>query len=345
MSPDRTIRRPLQRQRGMSLVELMVGITIGLMMVAGLALLFGNTGRTANELDKSLRQIESGRYAVDLLGEDLSVAGYFGEAIASGTAATVDPCATSAAVIADLEAKRAAAPAVLPHAVTGLTAQEASALPCLANHLAGTPAVVVRRLDTTAVAVDAITPGFAYLQSSNNEGDINATYVAGTVGSAFVLKDLDGSINKVRRYLSRVYYVAGCSDCGADTIPTLKRAELRGGAVAVAPLAEGIENIGLDYGFDTDSDGVPDQWIGLNGPAGAAESAAASALGWQNVVAVRIHLLSRASTPSPGFSDQRTYALGTAGTAPFTVTPGGDAYKRRAYVTTVRLNSIAGLRE
>lgn len=337
---------PPKRQRGLSLVELMVGLAIGMILVAGLALLFANTSRSSGELEKSLRQIENGRYAIDLVGEDFSVAGYFGEAMASGGADAVSPCSDAAAVVADLEAMRAASPAVLPNAVRGFTPTEAAALPCLANHLAGTPAVALRRLDTTAIATTAMTPGEVYVQSSNDASETTATYLAATDPAALVLKDMDGATNVVRRYLSRVYYVASCSDCGRDTIPTLKRAELRAGGIVVSPIAEGIDNFALDYGFDTSGDGAPDTWLGLNGDADVPESTAAAALGWGNVVAVRIHLVARTTEPSPGFVDERTHSMGLEGTSTLVVTPAAnDAYKRRVYTTTVRLNSLAGARE
>jgi type IV pilus assembly protein PilW len=340
------IVRVSRRQAGFSLVELMVGVTIGLMLVAGLALLFGNSSRSAAEHEKSLRQIENGRYATDLLAEDLSVAGYFGEAVADGMAATVSPCSPSAAVAADLEAKRKVSPVYLPFAVQGFTPGDAAALGCLENIVADTPAIVVRRLATERVAVDAMEVGHVHVQSSNNASENTATFVAGTDAAPLVLKDLDGSVNAVRRYVSRVYYVASCSDCGNDTIPTLKRLELQGDHVVVIPVAEGIERIGFDYGFDTDGDGVPDSWIGLNGAGAAAAATAANAAGWGNVVAVRFHLLARTTEASPGFADTRTYDIGLDGTAAAApLGPFNDAYKRRVYATTVRLNSVAGLRE
>lgn len=334
------------RQGGFSLIELMVGVTVGLMLVAGLALLFANSSRSASEHEKSLRQIENGRYATDVLAEDLSVAGYFGEAVADGTAATVSPCSASAALAADLETKRKASPTYLPFGVQGLTGDEADALGCLAHHVAGTPALVVRRLATSAQAVGTMEVGHVYVQSSNNAAENTATFLAGTDASNLVLTDRTGATNQVRRFVSRVYYLASCSDCGNDSIPTLKRLELQGDHVVVSPIAEGIERIGFDYGFDTNQDAVPDSWIGLNGAGAGAAAAAATAAGWGNVVAVRVHLLARTTESSPGFTDARTYGIGLDGTASeTTVGPFNDAFKRRVYATTVRLNSVAGVRE
>jgi type IV pilus assembly protein PilW len=348
---------PLARQQGMTLIELMVAMAVGLMLVAGLVLLYAHASQSASELDKSVRQIENGRYAVDLLEEELSMAGYFGEANATGgmidmqdasLPSPASPCADAATVKARLQAMSALSPAKLPFGVQGLTPAEADALPCLANHLAGTPALIVRRLDVHPVATTAMTANTLYVQSSFSATDLNATYLASTAAADLTLKTMAGTTNTVRRYLSRVYYIASCSECGRDNIPTLKRASLEGGSVVVTPLAEGIERIGLDYGFDTDGNGTPDQWIGLSGTAGATESAAAAAspLGWANVVSVRVHVLARSTEPTQGFVDNRTYAGGLQGTATFTITPpSGDPYKRRDYTTTARLNVIAGQRE
>ena len=59
---------------------------------------------------------------------------------------------------------------------------------------------------------------------------------------------------------------------------------------------------------------------------------------WQNVMAVRIHLLSR-NLESSSFTDTKTYALG-----PVSVSPGGS-FRRHAYNQLVRLNNPAGRRE
>src|SRR5512140_3027583 len=68
-----------RRQRGMTLIEWMVSITIGLILLAGLAALIAQQSRTQAELDKSSRQIENGRYAMQLMQDDIQLAGYYGE--------------------------------------------------------------------------------------------------------------------------------------------------------------------------------------------------------------------------------------------------------------------------
>ena len=65
------------RQAGISLVELMVSITLGLMILSGVLVVFVNTSAARNEVEKTSRQIENGRYASEVLSEDLRLAGFY----------------------------------------------------------------------------------------------------------------------------------------------------------------------------------------------------------------------------------------------------------------------------
>jgi type IV pilus assembly protein PilW len=59
-----------------------------------------------------------------------------------------------------------------------------------------------------------------------------------------------------------------------------------------------------------------------------------------DAVAVRIHVLARAETPSVEYSDTKTYHLGSTTMGPF-----NDKYKRHVFSTTVRLNNVSARRE
>ena len=67
------------RARGFSLVEFMIAMTIGLFLVGGLVYLIAETSRSRAEIERSSRQIENGRYALERLAEDIRHAGYFSE--------------------------------------------------------------------------------------------------------------------------------------------------------------------------------------------------------------------------------------------------------------------------
>ena len=159
-----------------------------------------------------------------------------------------------------------------------------------------------------------------------------------SVPADFVLHKIDcTTAADVRQFLVRVYYVASCNDCGTDTTPTLKLAELRNGAMAVNSIAEGIENLELEYGFDGDNDGLPDVWLPT------ADGTVTPAYGdWSNAMSTRIHLLARSSDLEPGYVDASTrFNLGVPGYT--TVT--NDGYKRVLLNSMVRLANAAGQRE
>lgn len=349
-----TRRAGARRNLGFSLVELMVGLAIGLVLVAGLSLLFANTSRSGNELEKSIRQIENGRYAIELLRDDVALAGYYGE-LPGDFIGYSDPsvCATALSTLG--WDKTTPSDPKVPLPIKGLSATEAAALPtsCIANYRAETVAFATHRLGVDAIAAASFAASTPHVQTSRcNTDPVADPFIISSTAGDFKLNNISCSgRTDVRPYVSRIYYIASCNECGSDTIPTLKMAELRGTEMVTVPLAEGIEDMVLEYGFDTtnptDPDpashagkGSPDVFrTTLSGTAGARDN------DWGNVVAVRLYLLTRTQEPSPGVTDTKTYVVGPASSASSTRGPFNDNYKRRVYTTTVRLTNVAGARE
>ena len=82
-------RRPLHSaQRGMSIVELMVGIALGMFLVAGAATLFVSHLGNSRRLLQEARVNQDLRAAADLIARDLRRAGHWGNAIAGTVVAT-----------------------------------------------------------------------------------------------------------------------------------------------------------------------------------------------------------------------------------------------------------------
>lgn len=321
----------------MSLVELLVAMAIGLALLSALVTIYVNGNRSNLEMERSVRQLDNGRFAMEVIGEDLKMAGYYGDVVVQDLSfGPVDACA---AAVADLGWSTVARTG--PVAITGLDDAAADAAACLTDRLDGTPALLVRRVDTARVAVGAIDGTSPYLQTSRCEADdVNTPFVLSSAAADLTLRTLGcGAANTVQRYLTRIYYVASCNECGIDNVPTLKVAELRAGAFAVDALAEGVEDISFEFGFDTNADGSADIYgLGLNpdlDPATTADN------DWGNVVAARVFLLTRTTEATPGYTSDRTFNLGLAGVR----NPPDDNFKRRVYVMTNRLNNVSGPRE
>jgi type IV pilus assembly protein PilW len=336
-SAEQMRRRVLRRWlRGVTLVELMVGMTLSLFIAAALGALVANMSRAHAELDRSSRQIENGRYAIELLSEDIKLAGYYAD-VRQGDVAYEKPdaCATA---IANLG--WSATPGRVPTPIEGFTG-DGDVPTCVtdnASHVDETALLAVHRLSTQTTPAASVSGGAAHVQTSQCASDpFMPSLVISSNPADFTLQNLAcTATNPVRRYLSRIYYVAPCSDCDRDTIPTLKRLELSGAAWQETALAEGIEEIQFEYGFDTNGDSVPDEFrTALDGIADSPTN------DWSNVMAVRVWVVSRATEVTRGYTDTKTYQLGAHGArGPF-----NDGFKRRVYTTVVRLQNPAGWRE
>lgn len=66
------------KQRGLTLVELMVAITVGLILTAGIIQIFVNSKQTYRVEESLSRLQESGRMALDFIANDIRMASYWG---------------------------------------------------------------------------------------------------------------------------------------------------------------------------------------------------------------------------------------------------------------------------
>ena len=71
-------RGRLQSQQGLSLVELMISMVLGLAIVAAVGTLSVNALRSYRALSQASEQIENGRYALKIIRDDLEHAGFWG---------------------------------------------------------------------------------------------------------------------------------------------------------------------------------------------------------------------------------------------------------------------------
>lgn len=71
-------RRPSQYQRGLSLIELMVSLTLGMMIVSTIGYVYVGASRTFRTMEAASRMQENARYAMERISYDLRMAGYMG---------------------------------------------------------------------------------------------------------------------------------------------------------------------------------------------------------------------------------------------------------------------------
>ncbi|MBW6496251.1 MAG: PilW family protein [Burkholderiaceae bacterium] len=355
-----------KRAQGLSLIELMISIALGMVIVGALLALFLNVTRTNNEMAKMNRQIENGRFAIQLLQGDLVHAGFWGDFIPQfedrGVAVPDD---VPTAIPAPCK-EPATWNAVDRNNLIGIPVQaDAEGCAVVASQAPGTDVLVVRHAEPT-VGSAACGAGDVCFQASQCGLEITDTppqkYVLGTTGHTLHKKDCEGTGSPavmpikpgsdtalMRKFISNIYYVR-------DDF-TLMRSEFSNGAhLAAQPLIDGIEGFRVEYGIDNvgkdgeavsytgavnRGDGVPDTYVSC---------APCTFDQLTNVVTVRIHVLARSPEATPGYSDTKTYAMGSA--APICSTAGScsnkvlnPSFKRHVFTTTVRLVNPAGRRE
>jgi type IV pilus assembly protein PilW len=338
------------KQRGMSIVELMVALAIGTVISAALAAIFVSTTRMKQELDRTGEQIENGRIAMDRLTTDLGVAGFWGGLeIFSLTDPTLpDICATA---VADLKL-------AVPIYVQGV--DNATTTPsCLSDLKTGTDIVMVRRAGTCVIGATGCESVAPYFQASNctppaekldgtagtvalgqelgSPDPVNWYGVASTTGGLTLHKrdcghaTLPGTPNlaEIRRYIARIYFIAN-NDRAGDGLPSLKMAELRDGAWTISTIASGIEQLQVEYGQDTGGDTTAESYV----------TAPTTVAAWRQIVGVKVHILSRNSSASPDAADtNKTYVLGGNTFGPYT-----DKIRRHSFSGMVGIRNPVGLR-
>lgn len=341
-----------RREHGTTLVELMIGIAIGMLVLGALAALFAQTGNARSEIDRAGQQIENGRFALELLREDLHQAGYFG-GFTGGTRRVVGACVPRSGVLLSAAALGwQDSPPLTPMPIHGYAGGDTPAgETCLSNQQPGTDALVVRSVEpvtTTVAAANASSFDNDYFIQTSACADpgidaVDRPFViaAGGAGavSRFSLHQKDcAAVAPLHKLIVRAWYVGRCSVCSspADSIPSLRLVELTGAAASSASVVEGIESMRVEYLLDTDHDGEIDATRRCK-----AGVDPCSETDWSDVIAVQVRLLSRSLSPSPGYVDNKAYDMGLAGIIPAR----NDGYRRHLFGALVTAYNLAGQRE
>lgn len=353
------------RQRGFSLVEFMIAMTIGLFLISGLVYIMAETSRSRSEIERSSRQIENGRYAIDRIAEDLRHAGFYSEYFALPMSGEAAFPATTAATTPCVIATPADIAKGLPlgvQAYDGGSSVPTDLSTCLAadDYLPNTDILVVRRAGTSTIAKGdpAVVGNAYYIQTTPEEYklDLGANTASFTLTRPAANNTTTADV-PLRQYVVRIYFIAKCNvpasgtecngttDDGGTPIPTLKMLELGPGPTyRKLAIAEGIEHLQLDFGIDDPNF--------CSGVAGAADGVAdcirmcdattpCSTKEWSNVVSVDVNLVARNTEISPDYADDKTYSLGLKGYTTAT----GDRYRRHSYSRFVRVTNVSMRRE
>ena len=336
------------KQNGFSLIELMVSITLGLLIMTAVLALYLDLTRSNAELAKMNRQVESGRFTLQLLQQELWHAGYWDTYVpplpsVTPPTAIPNPCLTfadwDAAYISDMYLI-----SVQGYGVGATLPSECSSI--VTNRQTGSDVLVVRSVATCVAGTagcESFAVGKLYLQTQTCGNTSHVNYVPSAATTPLLSTSIDVvykrdcvTLADRRKLMISIFYVRNYSVTSGDGIPTLMRADfdLSGGVVklqAAQPIIEGIQSIKFEYGRDTDGNGGADIFD---------DCSSCTALDWANVVAVQVYVLARNLESSSGYTDDKVYQLGSTTLGPF-----NDGYMRHAYTSFVRLVNPSGRRE
>jgi len=201
----------------------------------------------------------------------------------------------------------------------------AASFSCLgAEVVPGTDIIAIKRV-AGAVAPVALTNNTVYLRTNGTVGllfrEPASTPPAIPVPAPFV--DWE--------YRPAIYYVRAFASAPGDGIPTLCRKVLDySGApdVVTECLAQGIENLQIEFGLDSNGDGDPNTFV-----------ANPTVAEMQTAVAARVMVLARSVRNDPRYSNGKTYSLSNA-----PAYQPNDNFYRRVYTVNVSLKNLRTLR-
>lgn len=340
-------------QQGLTLIELMIGMVLGLLVVGMVGFLFLNTSRNYRQDERFSALNDETRLAVGELTSDLEMGGYWGSMIDPSQikrSVVGDPTADSLSGVVDCGTDRFL---LFTEAVRGLNSAGAAAIsnafPCIDSGEvfagpggAGTAALKVNHVSGTSISrVDLLARRAAnneaprvFLQTLSTNGGMLVTPgnpndpIVGPLDPECVAA---GDICRYWEMRSSIYYVRNFTVSG-DGIPCLTRKRLQTHSGAVRPVSEcvvsGVEDFHVDYGIDTTGNGYADSFTD-----------APVAADFADVVALRLHVLVRAPLPDASYRNQKTYFLGNK-----TVTPVEDGYYRRVGSLALPLRNVVAQR-
>lgn len=347
MKTDRRIAASRRASAGLTLIEVMVAIVIALILLAVTVSIFVGNKRTYSEQEEMSRLQENARFALGMLVSDIRMAGYTGCAhepttvyndVNGGGSTLIDNFNIS------VEGSEAGA------------AWKPSGDAMAAAYLAGSgDAITVRYLAPTGIVIDPpfmVTPsadlhveipaGESLSQGQivavsdcastdifqiSNANPTTAENVVHNPGGVVAPGNDTGNLSKtyddkasIVRFISRRYFIG----TGAGGGPALFRSHVSDvGAEVVEELVEGIENVQILYGEDTNGDKVADEY-----------NNATDVGTWDNVVSVQLALLVR--TVEEYGPDVNTATHDLLGSV---VDPADDRRRRRVFTSTVQIRN------
>lgn len=339
------------RQRGITLVEMMVAMVVGLILLVGIVQLFVSNKQAYRIQEGANVLNENARYLMNQMQFDLRMADHWGGVEASeievdGDIAAIDPDCEGAAATLELAG------------VYGIDGEDASPLDCIpdSDYVPQSDIVIVRyaepirhasgTLEDERVYVRTAVGRRGYVFQGENLADLPSDLTPETPEAESLEDEVIEEADVANfRYRTLVYFLRPCSsqDLGAagvcddadDDIPTLTRLSLDGLALVEQDVIAGVEQMQLAYGIDDNADRSPDRYL-------SAEDVTADN-DWDKVIDVKLSVLIRNTELDTTANDETEYTLyGGADGDGVTYEVPEDArhYRRKVFNTSIQIRNM-----
>lgn len=292
-------------QKGLTLIELMVGLALGLFLLAGLVQVFVASKQAFRTNEGLSRMQESGRFAMEFLVRDIRQAGFKG----SCTTEVNNLLDTSSASYSDalfsldgalfgwndasgpnsdpMVGYRAGTDVILlKHAANASGSTASGNTPANANTINLNSASSIAK-DAVIVVADARGCDIFQNRSSNNANNLTrgATGDPGNLNpGTYSFSHAYDSSMEILTFRSALYYIG----TGASGLPALRHIRFNLGNNPVEEeLVEGVLDMQVLYGVDTDNNREADIYRTAN-----------LVTNWDNVVAARVCVVAISSEPN-----------------------------------------------
>jgi prepilin-type N-terminal cleavage/methylation domain-containing protein len=337
------------RNRGFSLIELMVALTLGLVLLAGVAQVFVNSKQGYRVQESVGRLQENARYASGYLSQYIRMADLWSgvkpaKITIQGTPSFQSP------TTGGCNAAWSVDPTSGIVGYSGSSSYPLSPFPagCFPSAGTATPSYIP---NSDVLAIRYIDPNTyintATLTTSPAPANVTANgnfYLRTLVGSRADLFDIANAANAVSdipgdaipsgtnqggvlnyQFQNVVFYLLN-ADNGQGSTPTLYILTLTSAGLTAQPLVDGIEMMKFEYGIDTNGDQQVDQY-----------ATAASVTNWSQVISVRVSFIARGDALD-NYTDTQSYTMTGAG---YVYTPAASVqkYQRRLIVREIQLRN------
>lgn len=301
-----TTRRYGSRQRGLTLIELMIAMVVGMFLVIGTLTVFSQSRSNFRVSDNVARMQENARFALDTMEPDIRLTKFWGRSAEPGlittipaainvtcdttdTSGTMVPATTYTAWSLDLRQEIWAVDESSGYSHPAL------GIPCTPRNgaQAQSDALVVRH---ASGQVRPPAAGMIQVITDLARADL---FNGGVIPAGY------SALAQTHDVVTNVYYVDRQSDI-SQNVPSLRIKTLGAGGIHQdQELIAGVENLQIQFGVDTDGDNEVERYVDADhaiiNPTNGGTIADA------RVIAVRLWLLMRADVRENGFTDIAQY--------------------------------------